>query len=143
MRRGVVGLESERLVGLVSIERLLAADAKAGGEDIMAGYPIRSAPPGEWWTATNAAWRWSTPTAGPGADPAVPGAGSCSSRTKRALRAWGAISPGRHARGAAGEPVAQRPWHRLPGLLVGVLGAVAATRPLAALDGPAPGTAPL
>jgi hypothetical protein len=64
VRRGVVGLESERLVGLVSIERLLAADAKAGVEDIMAGYPIRSAPPGEWWIAMNAAWRWSTPTAG-------------------------------------------------------------------------------
>ena len=31
------------------------------------------------------------------------------------------------ARGAAEEPVAQRLWHRLPWLLVGLLGAMAAT----------------
>jgi hypothetical protein len=56
--RGVVVLESERLVGLVSIERLLAADAKAGVENIMAAtcrgsrrIPIRRAPPAEWWIA--------------------------------------------------------------------------------------------
>ena len=67
----VVVLESGRLVGLVSIERLLAADSNARLEGIMdptrrgsRRIPTRSAPPGEWWTATNAAWPWSPPTAG-------------------------------------------------------------------------------
>jgi hypothetical protein len=66
----VVVLESGRLVGLVSIERLLAADSNADIAHIMPTRrrsrrtPTRSAPPGKWWTATNAAWPSSTPTAG-------------------------------------------------------------------------------
>jgi magnesium transporter len=67
----VVVLESGRLDGLVSIERLLAADPDASIEDIMDPEPPKvapdtdqGAPPGEWWTATNPAWLWSTPTAG-------------------------------------------------------------------------------
>jgi hypothetical protein len=58
----VVVLESGRLVGLVSIERLLAADSNAGVEDVMDAtrrwsrrVPTRSAPPGKWRSATNAA----------------------------------------------------------------------------------------
>ena len=54
--------------------------------------------------------RWSTPTAVPGADPALGGAGSCSSSTKRTWRAWGlsrrdgtrAAPPGSLSRNASG-----------------------------------------
>jgi magnesium transporter len=67
----VVVLESGRLVGLVSIKRLLAADSNAGIEDVMDHDRPKVAPDTDqeraarkWWTATNAAWPLSTPTAG-------------------------------------------------------------------------------
>ncbi len=67
----VVILELGRLVGLVSIERLLAAESNACVEDIMDPDPPKVAPDTDqeraargWWTATNAAWLWSAPMAG-------------------------------------------------------------------------------
>lgn len=132
----VVVLESGKLVGLVPIERLLAADASARIEDVMDRDP---------------------PTVAPGADQerAVRGMVDRHERSLAVVDAdggfLGLIPPYRmlgilleehdedlarlggyltgtaRARGAAEEPVAQRLWHRLPWLLVGLLGAMAAT----------------
>jgi hypothetical protein len=132
---------SGTLVGLVSIERLRAADAKAGVEVIM----DRDAPDTDQERAARGVVdRHECSLAVVDADGRFLGLIPPYRVLGPARRArTGPGAPGGYlagtarARGAAGEPVAQRLWHRLPWLLVGVLGAVVATRPLAALDGPA------
>ena len=132
----VVVLESGRLVGLVSIERLLAADSDAGVDDIMDRDPPRVAPDTDQERAAREmAERHECSQAVVDADGRFLGL-IPPYRMLRVLldehdedlaRLGGYRLGTARARGAAEEPVTQRLWHRLPWLLVGLLGAMAAT----------------
>ena len=132
----VVVLESGRLVGLVSIERLLAADSNAGVEDIMDADPPKVAPDTDQERAARGMVdRHECSLAVVDADGRFLGL-IPPYRMLRVLleeheedlaRLGGYLAGTARARGAAEEPVAQRLWHRLPWLLVGLLGAMGAT----------------
>jgi magnesium transporter len=132
----VVVLESGRLDGLVSIERLLAADPDASIEDIMDPEPPKVAPDTDQERAARGMVdRHESSLAVVDADGRFLGL-IPPYRMLRVLldeheedlaRLGGYLAGTARARGAAEEPVMQRLWHRLPWLLVGLLGAMAAT----------------
>ena len=132
----VVVLESGRLVGLVSIERLLAADSNASVENVMDPDPPKVAPDTDQERAAlRMVDRHECSLAVVDADGRFLGL-IPPYRMLRVLleeheedlaRLGGYLAGTARARGAAEEPVAQRLWHRLPWLLVGLLGAMAAT----------------
>jgi magnesium transporter len=132
----VVVLELGRLVGLVSIERLLAADSNASVEDVMDPDPPKVAPDTDQERAARRMVdRHECSLAVVDADGRFLGL-IPPYRMLRVLleeheedlaRLGGYLAGTARARGAAEEPVAQRLWHRLPWLLVGLLGAMAAT----------------
>ena len=132
----VVVLESGRLVGLVSIERLLAADSDAGIEDVMDPDPPNVAPDtSQERAARSMVERHECSLAVVAADHTFLGL-IPPYRMLRVLldeheedlaRLGGYVAGTARARGAAEEPIAQRLWHRLPWLLVGLLGAMGAT----------------
>ena len=132
----VVVLESGTLVGLISIERLLAADANAGVEDIMDADPPKVAPDTDQERAARAmVERHGCSLAVVDADGRFLGL-IPPYRMLRVLleeheedlaRLGGYLLGSARARGAAEERVSQRLLHRLPWLLVGLLGAMAAT----------------
>jgi magnesium transporter len=132
----VVVLESGRLDGLVSIERLLAADPDSSIEDIMDPEPPRVAPDTDQERAAREMVdRRESSLAVVDADGRFLGL-IPPYRMLRVLldeheedlaRLGGYLAGTARARGAAEEPVMQRLWHRLPWLLVGLLGAMAAT----------------
>ena len=132
----VVVLESGRLVGLVSIERLLAADSNASLEEIMDPDPPKVAPDTDQERAARGMVdRHECSLAVVDADGRFLGL-IPPYRMLRVLldeheedlaRLGGYLAGTARARGAAEEPVGQRLWHRLPWLLVGLLGAMGAT----------------
>ena len=132
----LVVLEAGRLVGLVSIERLLAADANANVEEIMDPDPPTVAPDTDQERAARGMVdRHECSLAVVDADGRFLGL-IPPYRMLRVLldeheedlaRLGGYLVGTARARGAAEEPVAQRLWHRLPWLLIGLLGAMAAT----------------
>ena len=132
----LVVLEAGRLVGLVSIERLLAADANANVGEIMDPDPPTVAPDTDQERAARAMVdRHECSLAVVDADGRFLGL-IPPYRMLRVLldeheedlaRLGGYLVGTARARGAAEEPVAQRLWHRLPWLLIGLLGAMAAT----------------
>jgi magnesium transporter len=132
----VVVLESGRLVGLVSIERLLAAGSNASIEDLMDPDPPKVAPDTDQERAARGMVdRHECSLAVVDADGRFLGL-IPPYRMLRVLleehdedlaRLGGYLAGTARARGAAEEPVMQRLWHRLPWLLVGLLGAMAAT----------------
>ena len=132
----VVVLDSGRLDGLVSIERLLAADPDASIEDIMDPEPPKVAPDTDQERAARGMVdRHESSLAVVDADGRFLGL-IPPYRMLRVLldeheedlaRLGGYLAGTARARGAAEEPVMQRLWHRLPWLLVGLLGAMAAT----------------
>ena len=132
----VVVLESDRLVGLVSIERLLAAEADVRVEEVMDTDPPRVGPDTDQERAARAMVdRRESSLAVVDADGGFLGL-IPPYRMLRVLldehetdlaRVGGLLAGSARARGAAEEPVAQRLLHRLPWLLVGLLGAMGAT----------------
>ena len=132
----VVVLDSGRLVGLISVERLLAADAKARVEDVMDADPPTVAPDTDQeHAAREMVERHECSLAVVGAEGGFVGL-IPPYRMLRVLlneheedlaRLGGYLAGSARARGAAEEPVTQRLWHRLPWLLVGLLGAMGAT----------------
>ena len=132
----VVVLEAGKLVGLVSIERLLAADPNAGLEDVMDADPPRVAPDTDQeLAARQMVERHECSLAVVDRDGLFVGL-IPPYRMLRVLlnehdedlaRLGGYLAGSARARGAAEEPVTQRLWHRLPWLLVGLLGAMGAT----------------
>ncbi len=132
----VVVLDLGKLAGLVSIERLLAGDPDARIEDIMDPDPPRVAPDTDQERAARGMVdRHECSLAVVDADGRFLGL-IPSYRMLRVLleeheedlaRLGGYLAGSTRARGAAEEPVAQRLWHRLPWLLVGLLGAMGAT----------------
>jgi magnesium transporter len=132
----VAVLDSERLIGLISIERLLAAHPDVGVEDVMDADPPMVAPDTDQERAARKmAERHECSLA------VVDGDGGFVGlippyRMLRVLlnehdedlaRIGGYLAGSVLARGAAEEPVKERIWHRLPWLLVGLLGAMGAT----------------
>jgi magnesium transporter len=132
----VVVLDAGRLVGLISIERLLAADPDADVEDVMdAGPPMVAPDTDQERAARQMVERHECSLAVVDADGGFVGL-IPPYRMLRVLlneheedlaRIGGYLAGSARARGAAQEPVMQRLWHRLPWLLVGLLGAMAAT----------------
>ena len=132
----VVVLESGKLVGLVSIERLLAADTDAQIEEVMDPDPPRVSPETDQERAAREmVERHECSLAVVDADGGFVGL-IPPYRMLRVLldeheedlaRLGGYLAGTKRARGAAEEPITQRLWHRLPWLLVGLLGAMGAT----------------
>jgi magnesium transporter len=132
----VVVLEAGRLVGLISIETLLAANPNAGIEDAMDTDPPMVAPDTDQERAArDMVERHECSLAVVDADGQFVGL-IPPYRMLRVLlkehhedlaRLGGYLAGSVRARGAAEEPVRQRLWHRLPWLLVGLLGAMGAT----------------
>jgi len=132
----VVVLESGRLVGLISIERLLAAGPDDRLEEIMNHDPPSVTPDTDQELAARGMVdRHECCLAVVDADDRFVGLIPpyqllrilLEEHEEDLARLGGYLAGTARARGAAEEPVAQRLWHRLPWLLVGLLGAMAAT----------------
>lgn len=139
----VAVLDGDRLVGLVTIERLLAADPATPMADVMDHDPPTVAPHTD---QEHAAWQ-AVQHGKPGL--AVLGQdgsflGLISPQQLLALllaehdedmaRIGGFLASSAEARTASTEPVVRRLWHRLPWLLVGVAGALLAAVVVGAFD---------
>ena len=129
-------VESDTLVGLVSIERLLAADENASLEEIMDPDPPQVAPDTDQERAARAMvdrheCSLAVVDAGGRFLGLIPAYRMLSvlldEHEEDLARLGGYLAGTARARGAAEEPVAQRLWHRLPWLLVGLVGAMGAT----------------
>ena len=132
----VAVLESGLLVGLVPIERLLAADAEARIEDLMDADPASVTPDTDQERAARKMVELHECSLAVidedgrfvGLVPPYRMLGVLLDEHHEDLaRLGGYLAGTARARGAAEEPVARRLWHRLPWLLVGLLGAMAAT----------------
>lgn len=130
----VAVVDGERLVGLVTIERLIAAEPHGRVGDLMDADPptVRA---GE--DAEVAAWRMidhgESSLAVVDEDQRFAGlippnrmlSVLLAAHDEDVARLGGYLSSTARARQAAEEPVARRLWHRLPWLLVGLIGAMA------------------
>jgi magnesium transporter len=132
----VVVLDAGRLVGLISIEHLLAADPKAGVEDVMdADPPIVGPETDQERAARQIVKRHECSLAVVDANGLFVGLIPpyrmlqvlLNEHDEDLARLGGYLAGSARARGAAEEQVTQRLWHRLPWLLVGLLGAMGAT----------------
>jgi len=136
-------LDAERLVGVVTVERLLAADSTATVADVMGSEPPTVAP----HTAQeHAAWR-AVQHGEPGlavVDDNGAFQGLISPQQLLAVllkehdedmaRLGGFLATSAEARTASTEPVLHRLWHRLPWLLLGLAGALLAAVVMGAFD---------
>ena len=132
----VAVLESGLLVGVVPIERLLAADAGARIADVMDTDPATIAPDTDQERTARKMVELHECSLAViddegrflGLIPPYRMLGVLLDEHHEDLaRLGGYLAGTARARGAAEEPVARRLWHRLPWLLVGLLGAMAAT----------------
>lgn len=129
----VAVLDGERLVGLVPIERLLAADAQTPISAVMDADPPVVAPGVD---EEEVAWkmvrRGESSVAVVTADGSFLGlipphrmiAALLAAHDSDVARMGGYLSRAEGARRAAEEPLARRLWHRLPWLVLGLLGAM-------------------
>lgn len=129
----VAVLEADRLVGIVPIERLLAAAPDTSMADLMDADPPVVAPGAD---GEQAAWEMVRRNESSVA--VVDGSGAfrglvpphrmlsvlLTEHDEDVARLGGYLSSTQRARQAAEEPVGRRLWHRLPWLLVGLAGAV-------------------
>jgi magnesium transporter len=130
----VAVLEDDELVGVVPIELLLATDGARRIADIMDGDPPRVGP-----NANQEEVAWKMVHRGEATMPVVDERGGfvglvsphrmlavlLSEHDEDLARLGGYLAGTRRARRAAEERVASRLWHRIPWLLVGLLGAMA------------------
>lgn len=131
----VAVLDGERLVGLVPVERLLAAASETPLAELMDPDPPRVGPGIDRELAA-----WETVRGGE-TSLAVVGAGGrflglvpprtivrvlLEEHEEDVARLAGYLTGSQEARSAAEEPVGRRLWHRLPWLLVGLAGAMGA-----------------
>jgi magnesium transporter len=126
-------LDGPRLVGIVPIERLLAADADALIEDVMVRNPPVVAPgANQEHVAWNMVHRDQSSVAVVHADGTFAGlipphrmiAVLLAEHDEDLARLGGYLAGTTRARSAAEEPVGRRLWHRLPWLLIGLVGAM-------------------
>jgi magnesium transporter len=129
----VVVLAGERLVGLVAIERLLAAPADTPIQVLMDLDPPTVGP-----DATPEAIAWAMVRCGESSAAVVDGHGIflglispdnmiaalLAEHDEDVARIGGYLSRADRARQAAEEPLARRLWHRLPWLMLGLAGAM-------------------
>lgn len=139
----VVVLEGHHLVGVVSVESLLAADAALPVREVMERDP-QSVEPGE--DQESVAWkmvrvgRSSVPVAAAdgtfvGVIPPRPVLRVLRIEHDEDLARMGGLLAGTaRARHAAEERIPRRLWHRLPWLLVGLLGAMGSTAIVGAFE---------
>jgi magnesium transporter len=127
-------LEDGRLVGLVTLERLLAANAGARIAEVMDGHPPEiGAPGGDDGAAARMVQHGDAAIAVVDAEGRFKGlipparilAALVAAHDEDLARLGGYLASTKSARLAAEEPVSQRLWHRLPWLVVGLLGAMA------------------
>ena len=129
----VAVVDGERLVGLVGVEAVLAAVDGTAVRELMDDDPPVVGPGSE---AEAVAWemvrRGETSVAVADPDGRFLGliaphavlAGLLAAHDEDVARMGGYLSRARQARQAAEEPVARRLWHRLPWLVVGLVGAM-------------------
>jgi magnesium transporter len=126
-------LDGPRLVGIVPIERLLAADADALIEDVMVRNPPVVAPGADQeHVAWNMVHRDQSSVAVVHADGTFAGlipphrmiAVLLAEHDEDLARLGGYLAGTTRARSAAEEPVGRRLWNRLPWLLIGLVGAM-------------------
>jgi magnesium transporter len=132
----LVVLDGERLAGIVGVERLFAADAGAGVGEVMDPDPPAIGPgdQGE-VVARRAVARGESSLAVVDADQRFLGlipaprmlAMLLDEHDQDLARIGGYVAGTSAAQRAALEPVQRRLWHRLPWLLVGLVGAMAST----------------
>lgn len=132
--RDVAVLDGDRLAGLLTIERLLAAPADARVDEVMDADPP-TVPPGE--AQERAAWEMvrrgesSLAVVEPGGrfvgliPPPRMLAVLLEEHDEDLARLGGYLASTARARSAAEEAIARRLWHRLPWLLIGLIGAMA------------------
>ncbi|HSJ17310.1 MAG TPA: magnesium transporter [Solirubrobacterales bacterium] len=130
----VAVLDGEELVGLVRLERLLAADAGARVRELMDPDPPRVAPETD---QEAAAWKMVAHRESSlavvdedggfrGLIPPYRMLGALLAEHDEDLaRLGGYLAGASRARSAAEEPIRERLWHRLPWLLLGLVGAMA------------------
>jgi magnesium transporter len=132
----VAVVDGETLVGLVPIERLLAAGDGDPVREIMDEDPPKIAPHADQRTAARAmVKRHECSLAVLGAKGEFLGlippyrmvAVLLDEHDEDLARLGGYLAGTRRARGAAEEPLSRRLWHRLPWLLLGLIGAMAST----------------
>jgi magnesium transporter len=130
----VAVLDADALVGIVPIERLLAAPADARIADVMETDPPVVAP-----GADQEQVAWSMVRRGESSVAVVQADGTfaglipphrmiavlLAEHDEDLARLGGYVAGTTRARSAAEEPVARRLWHRLPWLLIGLVGAMA------------------
>ena len=130
----VAVLDGEKLVGLVSVERLLAAGADERIAEIMDADPPTIAPHADQRAAARRmVQRHECSLAVVDADERFLGlipphrmlAVLLDEHDEDLARLGGYLAGTRRARGAAEEPIGRRLWHRLPWLLLGLVGAMA------------------
>lgn len=139
----VAVVDGDVLVGVVPLERLLAADANARLANVMDRDPPVVRP-----GADQAVAAWRMVQRGESSVAVVDGDGRfvglippsrmlavlLAEHDKDLARLGGYLAGTRRARQAAEEPVARRLWHRLPWLFVGLLGAMAAAAIVGAFE---------
>jgi magnesium transporter len=136
-------LEDRALAGIVPIERLFAAPADARIEDVMEADPPVVAPGAD---QEHVAWsmvrRGESSVAVVHADGTFAGlipphrmiAVLLAEHDEDLARLGGYLAGAARARSAAEEPVARRLWHRLPWLLIGLVGAMASAAIVGAFE---------
>jgi magnesium transporter len=136
-------LEDQKLLGLIAIETLLAADPDTRLDELMDTDPAVVSS-----SAGNEAGAWAIARTGRSGVAVVDERGRLLTlvpphRTIRALlaehdediaRLGGYLASTKRARQAAEEPVGRRLWHRLPWLLVGLAGAMASAALVGAFE---------
>lgn len=127
-------LEGESLIGLVSLERLFASEASARVRDVMDAEPPTVTPETD---QEAVAWGMvergesSVAVVDPGGtfEGLVPShrmlAVALAEHDEDVARLGGYLASTRRARQASEEPLSRRLWHRLPWLLVGLIGTIA------------------
>jgi len=139
----VAVLDGQSLVGLLALERLLAADEKARVRDLMdADPPVVTPGVDEEAVAWEMVRRGESSVAVLDADGGFVGLVPphrmvrvlLAGHDEDVARLAGYMASTQRARQAAEEPVGRRLWHRLPWLLVGLVGALASAAIIGAFD---------
>jgi magnesium transporter len=139
----VAVLDGDELAGLLSIERLLAVDGDALVEEVMDADPPTAAP-----DTDREAVAWKMINRGESSVPIVDSTGDfiglvppnrmlnvlMTEHDEDVARLGGYLASTDRARQAAEERVTRRLWHRLPWLLVGLVGAIASAGIIGAFE---------
>jgi len=135
-------LDGESLIGIVPLERLFASEASARVRDVMDAKPPVVAPGTDQETVALEITRGESTVAVVDSAGAFQGlvpprrmlAVLLAEHDEDAARLGGYLASTQRARQASEEPLGRRLWHRLPWLLVGLMGAIASAAIIGAFE---------